>query len=327
MPLIEEIQIGNSKLSVKNYHCIECDDNFIPCKESDYYTKGKPGIRLYVHVTDYCNGNCPFCRRKDEPQKDSEVNPIIFEKYLRQISPFVASVDITGGEPMLFPGLTDELIGIADQILSPETEIDLVTNGTNFHYLPEMGNAARLTSVHLSRHMINDSDNQKLMGYKTPSSEEIVKVIQRLNDPGKVVLNCVLQEDGVASEADIADYLDFSIRLGVRNNSFIGMFRSTAFCREHYVSPWEMPFLTDNGCKKWNNEHPEQQFAIWNRHADHDFCRCLTGSYHNSYGRTRFYFRCPGDAIRPEYCRQLVYTSDNRVVAGFAQDSIVLLHE
>lgn len=139
------------------------------------------------------------------------------------------------------------------------------------------------------------------------------------------MLNCVLHKGGIEAVEDVADYLDFAINLGVRNNSFIGMFRTTAFCIEHYISPWSMPVLSDDGCKRWNESNPDKQFFIWNRHADHDWCRCLTGSYQNSSGRTRFYFHCPGEGKRPTFCRQLLYTAENELVAGYGCESKMLL--
>ena len=311
---------------VKNYYCATCRSNNDQCDPYGYVAKEKLGLRLYVHVTDLCNGKCPFCRRSDEPKSLSLVDPAIFEAHLSRLSPFVSSVAFTGGEPMLYPALIDDLIGIADRVLIPDTEIDLVTNGTNLSVLPSFKNADRLTSVHVSRHCIDDDENRILMRVDTPDADEIADTVRKVNDPGKIVLNCVLQTGGVSSEADITNYLDFAIQCGVRNTSFIGMFQANQFCREHHISPWAFSITTEGGCRKWNNEHTDQQLFIWNQHTDHDWCRCLTGSYNNSSGHTRFYFRCPGDtSTRPHYCRQLVYTPDNEVRDGFGVDSTLVL--
>ena len=323
--ILESVNVGEKSLKVKNYYCGSCGDSFQLPDQFEYLAKPKIGLRLYVHVTDQCNAACQFCRRRTETPTDSIVDPYQFERKLAIIAPHVSSIAFTGGEPLIYPELTDKLIGIASSMLDSETEIDLVTNGSNLDKLMRFKNIDRITSVHISRHRANDVDNNSLFSIRTATASELSEAIQRLNDPGKIVLNCVMQSGGVKTESDVADYLDFAISIGVKNTSFIGMFKANQYCIDHYVNPWNLSFFSEHGLEKWNEDHPDRQIEIWNRHADHDWCKCLTGSYENSKGKTRFYFRGPGNAPKPHYCRQFVYTSDNQVKDGFGPYSQVLL--
>jgi len=163
------------------------------------------------------------------------------------------------------------------------------------------------------------------MGREGPSVAEIRDFTQNLKDPGKVVLNCVLQKGGVEKCRDVAEYLDSAIYAGVQNSSFITMFMANEYCRENYLSAHMFPFVSDAGYAEWNRIHPDSQFSVWHRFSDREYCHCISGDYRNKSGRTRFYFRCPGNDTPVDYCRQLVYTADNRLQDGFGSGRKTLL--
>lgn len=50
----------------------------------------------------------------------------------------------------------------------------------------------RFESVHISRHKINGMENSMLIGRKTPAISDIKMLISQLDDPAKMVLNCVM---------------------------------------------------------------------------------------------------------------------------------------
>ena len=83
------------------------------------------------------------------------------------------------------------------------------------------------------------------------------------------------------------------------------------------ISALIFPFVSSLGYAGWNQNHPDAQFAVWNYHRDRKFCSCLSGGYRNAFGRTRFYFRCPGTEAALGICRQLVYTAENVLRDGF----------
>ena len=83
------------------------------------------------------------------------------------------------------------------------------------------------------------------------------------------------------------------------------------FCRQHYADQ-HMLLQTE-----------DVRFRFWNRYYDHDFCSCSSGSYEAAARGMRFYVRCMGSG-KPPYARQLVYTENNRLLAGFGGEEIVL---
>lgn len=220
------------------------------------------------------------------------------------IYPFVYGVSITGGEPMLYPSLVDEVASTVNDIMGSDVELDLVTNGTNLDKLVGLKMLDRFESVHISRHKIDDAENASLMGVKTPKISCIKTLISNLDDSAKIVLNCVMQKNGVSNLKQMSEYLEMAAWAGVRNTSFVGLFMANQFCKDNYISPASI----DLSCDK--------RFRIWNKFNDYNFCSCSSGDYTAKDGNVRFYYRCPGNSSA-NYCRQLVYTADNRLLAGF----------
>lgn len=125
---------------------------------------------------------------------------------------------------MLYPKLVDDVAMIVTDIMGTNIELDLVTNGTNWDEIPQLKMIDRFESVHISRHRIDDEGNAVLMGVKTPTIKEIKELVCKLDDPAKVVLNCVMQKNGVSNALEMADYLEMAAWAGVKNISFVGFF-------------------------------------------------------------------------------------------------------
>lgn len=323
---MKRIKIADTYLVVKDYHCVECGDFFKPLEGSSYIEKSETKLWLYVNATDFCNANCPFCVSRDScSMTHSTVDPSAFEDTLQLIKDFVCGVSITGGEPTLALEVVNQLIEVTDKILGHDIEIDLVTNGSNLDKLMHMQWFDRLTSIHISRHHYDDDINNSIMQWKVPAPFDIRTFMQEVNNPSRVVFNCVLQKGGITSCSDVQKFLDYSISLGVRNTSFITMIKANDYCCENYISALMFPFVSSLGYAGWNNSHPNAQFDIWNYHRDRKYCSCLSGGYKNENGRTRFYFRCPGEEASPDICRQLVFTSSNVLQDGFGNNRKILM--
>ena len=300
---MRQLRIGSAELTVKDYHCAGPDGVYIP--------KDSPKLWLYIHLTNRCNARCPFCVNPSANGAGREISLPALRDTLEKIRDAVGGVSITGGEPMLVPELVDETALAVTEILGREIQLELVTNGTN---LPEIGalkTQSRFSAIHISRHLVGDAANGALMGVRTPSWPRLRAFLSELDDPAGIVLNCVLQKGGVDSVEAVRSYLEMAAWAGVKNVSFIGMFRANDYCRERYVSPEVLDFADAPG------------FAVWNRFRDHDCCSCSGGDYRSENGYIRYYFRCPG-AGRAEYVRQLVYDSDDRLLAGFGGGQILL---
>lgn len=312
-----EITICGHKLPVKDYHCARNGDCFAASDSHEYIKKEELRLWLYVNITDRCNANCPFCVSGASAHNNAVVDLEQYKKAIEIAAPYIYGISFTGGEPLLYPELLNDLVSATAEVVPPDLEIDIATNGTNLDKLVNLPCFDRISSVHISRHVADDVANRELMGFAAPSAEKLKSVISALQDPGKIVFNCVMQKGGVENCQDVAKYLDFAISVGVRNSSFISMFHANEYCRQNYISANTFPIICDSDCDEWNREHPNAMFHIWNRYNDHAYCRCMSGSYHNAHGHTRFYFRCPGNEQTPDYCRQLVYTADNFLQDGF----------
>lgn len=292
---MKSIVIGNQTLIIKDYYC---------SNGSGYVSRDDGRLWLYVDLTDQCNARCPFCIN---PCRNDGRNPFRIEQF-RAILPGIAQhiygVSVTGGEPMLTPELLDDVLSTITDVFGHSVEIDIATNGTNIAMIPELRRLPAIDTIHISRHRIDDDENRQLMGFGAPSAVMLKDMIQRLSDPGKIVLNCILMNDGIDSASKMADYLDFAASIGVQNTSFIGMSICNPYCSAHYIDPASIDLSTD------------PRFHVWNRYQDHDYCSCSSGHYDAPSGTTRFYYRSMGTGKAP-YARQLVYTADNRLLAGF----------
>lgn len=299
---MKTIQIGNSRLSVKDYYCTQ---------RGTYIPRNDGKLWLYVNITDVCPGNCPFCVNPGRKSGTTTFDIDHFRDVLTRINPHVYGISFTGGEPLLEPAILDEAICLVSEIMGNSVEIDMVTSGIDIAGLLSLGAIKSLDSIHISRHRISDNKNLDLMGIAASSWAEIKKAIAVMSDPAKIVLNCILQKDGVASLDDIADYLESASEIGVCNVSFIGMIEANNYCREQYVNPREIDFAKD------------PRFRIWNKFHDHDYCSCSSGDFLAKDRWIRFYYRSPG-MKKPQYVRQLVYTANNKLLDGFAGQVIKL---
>ena len=321
---MDKICIAGNELLVKDYHCMQCGSFFKPLENESYLPKEETKLWLYVNVTDRCPAGCPFCVSSSAGERGGLVDPNLFGRTLEKIRAYVSGVSFTGGEPMLHPALLDELVGITDSLVGSNTGIEMVTNGTNMGAIPEMKHIDRVTTIHISRHHDSDDINRSLMQWNAPGVDDIRRLMANLRNSGRVVFNCVLQKGGIETAKDIKRYLDHAIALGVRNNSFITMFQANEYCQNHFVSAFSLPFVSDLGCSALNFGD-DSSFDVWNRHRDHSSCCCMSGGYHTKEGKTRFYFRCPGEDSGVAYCRQLVYTAENILQDGFGAGRIVLV--
>lgn len=293
---MKELQIGNRKLKVKDYYCAASD--------GEYIVRNDNKLWLYINITDVCNAMCPFCVNPSRASGDNPFSIKVLKQTLVNLSPFVYGVSITGGEPMLYPDLVDEVALVVTDILGVGIELDLVTNGTTLNKIPNLKMLERFESVHISRHNMDDKENAMLIGAKTPNISDIKQLVSNLDDPAKVVLNCVMQKNGVSNAQQMSEYLEMAAWAGVKNTSFVGLFMANQFCKDNYVSPASVDLSHD------------KRFRIWNKFNDYDFCSCSSGDYSAENGNVRFYYRCPGRS-GADYCRQLVYTADNRLLDGF----------
>ena len=292
---MKNLIIGDTQLKIKDYYCAN--------ERVGVIHNPNPKLWLYINLTNVCSAKCPFCvnPQRNKPERFNLTN---FKDILSYVLPNISGISITGGEPTMNIGLLEELTDIIDDATSSDLELDLVTNGAFLDKLIKMPNVDKFTTIHISRHMVDDEANQNVFGINVPTKKEIAECLSKLDDPGAVVLNCVLRKDGVNDINMVKEYLEMAARIGITNTSFIGMFPANSYCESNYVFPGNINFKGDS------------KFRIMNSQHDYDYCHCISGDYLSEYGYTRFYCRWPGKKCE-SYCRQLVYDSDNRLLDGF----------
>jgi cyclic pyranopterin phosphate synthase len=188
---------------------------------------GRAITDLRVSVTDRCNYRCVYCRTGNEGAQYTE---LAIEDYLRMVRIFVSlgveKIRLTGGEPLLRPGLTDmirELAGMRTafqpdgvRIDTPEhdglpLDIALTTNG---HLLA--GLAGPLKDAGLNRITVSmDAVDAETFTAITRVPRSFDKVLAGIREAkavglGPVKINCVLLRG--FNDGQIESFAEFSRR-------------------------------------------------------------------------------------------------------------------
>lgn len=156
---------------------------------------------LRISVMDRCNFRCPYCMPEDKYHKDfkflDSAERLSFDEILRIAKIFadlgVTKLRITGGEPLLRPGLAD-LIGDLTHISGIE-DIALTTNGVLLAQHAAALKAAGLDRVTVSLDSLDDKVFAIMSGgrsSKTRVLEGIAEAIQAGLEPIKV--NAVVKQ-------------------------------------------------------------------------------------------------------------------------------------
>jgi cyclic pyranopterin phosphate synthase len=182
---------------------------------------------LRVSVTDRCNYKCVYCRTGNEGVQYSE---LAISDYLRMVRVFVAlgveKVRLTGGEPLLRPGLVEmvrELAAMRTKYLPNETfadgmgkplDIALTTNGHLLEGLARPLKDAGLNRVTVSMDAV-DADTFTAVTRVPRSFDKVLAGIRKAQAVGlgPVKVNCVLLRG--FNDGQIEQFAEFSRREGV----------------------------------------------------------------------------------------------------------------
>lgn len=184
----------------------------------DSYGRAITDLRL--SVTDRCNYRCVYCRTGTDGAQYSDLPLADYARMLRLfVSLGVEKIRLTGGEPLLRPGLTELIQEAASlhRVFHPEggpPDIALTTNG---HLLAPMAaelRAAGLTRVTVSLDAV-DADTFGRMTRVPNGFARVLAGIRAAQDAGlgPVKVNCVLIR-GI-NDHQIEAFAEFSRREGV----------------------------------------------------------------------------------------------------------------
>jgi len=172
---------------------------------------------LRLSVTDRCNYRCVYCRTGEDGAQYSELPIADYARILRVfVSLGIEKIRLTGGEPLLRPGLLD-LIRETAQLRSdfvPSLDIALTTNGHLLASLARPLRDAGLSRITVSMDAVDSETFARIT--RVPGSFERVRDgIRAAQDAGfgPVKVNCVLMRG--FNDSQIEAFAEFSRNEGV----------------------------------------------------------------------------------------------------------------
>jgi hypothetical protein len=106
---------------------------------------------------------------------------------------------------------------------------------------------------------------------------------------------------------EIKKMLNYVGDVGVYKNGFVSLMKCNQFSRDHFINFNDIFRTLD------------ESFYLGHHFYNGDYCECVDGVYLTDKDKmVEFYARMVKDCECP-YTTQLVYTSDNRVTAGFGK--------
>ena len=267
-----------------------------------------PSLRLYIKLTDACNADCLFCANKesrdfgnlDFRKLEFVIRYLLDKKLLHGIS-------ITGGEPMMNPDKMNMLLNLIYGI-DPNMEVAISTNGYNLRSFLNMEHVNKLESIHISRHHYDDEVNYSIFGSReVASTEDIVALQEGLDDKRIININTLVMKDYIEDLASIRKMLNYVGDVGVYKNGFVSLMKCNQFSKDHFINFNDIFSLLD------------ESFYLGHHFYNGEYCECVDGVYLTDNEKmVEFYARMVKDCSCP-YTTQLVYTSDNKVTAGFGK--------
>ena len=296
---MDTINLFGEELIVRNSLCG-------PSKTSVY--KVEPSLRLYIKLTDSCNANCKFCA--NETCKD--FGTIDFQKlefvirYLKEKNR-LHGISITGGEPMTNPERMNDLLNLIWSI-DEDLEVAISTNGFNLREFANMDQVNKLESIHISRHHYDDEINKEIFKTDTIATTSDIMFLQdKLLDKQILNINTLVMKGYIENLEEIKRMLDYVGETGVYKTGFVSLMQCNDFSKEHFINFNDI----------FNNL--DEDFLLAHRFYNRDYCECIDGIYTSKNAKlVEFYARMVKECNCP-YTTQLVYTSDNKVTAGFGK--------
>lgn len=296
---MKKIEIFDNELLVKDYYCTNNPNN---------YKETLPKLRLYIKLTDACLANCKFCANYQSRDFGTiDLNKLAFViSYLKEKN-ILHGISITGGEPMTKP---DKLFQILDLIykIDEHMEVAISTNGYNCKEFKNYNKVNQLESIHISRHHYNDKKNQEIFGTNNiATTAEIIDLEQSLKDKKIININTIIMKSGINSLEEIKNMLTYVGDIGVYKNGFVSLMKCNKYAKKEFIN--------------FNSifERLDENFFPGHHFYSKAYCECVDGIYLTCHNRlVEYYARMVKDCDCP-YINQLVYTSDNKLTAGFGK--------
>lgn len=237
-------------------------------------------VNLYVKITDSCNANCSFCEYHDKESSftfDFEKFKYILETLTKK-NVHIHKVSFTGGEPTTNKTLLQKCV---EEVGALKYKPLVVVN-TNGFALKWLNSLYGVSSISLSRHVLDDFTSFKVMRSKSVATLKEIKAV----GSSKVHLTCNLLRGSIDSEESIISYLEQAKSLGVYDVGFVSLMKINSFCEQYHVDFNDIVFTNPRiVCnKEWSYK---------------DVCRCKNFLYLPKNGNkiVKFYsrYRCKNE--------------------------------
>lgn len=183
----------------------ETDNEFCIKKVSDINS-----ARLFIECTDSCNLSCPHCYGSFGNKKHNKLSIITFEKLLHKAAlAGVYEVDITGGEPFMFPHIDDLFMMLYKygMITTLFTNLTLCSE-KHLLLIKEYGIKTVVTSIESENKEIHD----RFRGMAGSLNKTVENIKWLVKNDIEVKVNYVLGNHNIA---DAQKNIDFICSLGV----------------------------------------------------------------------------------------------------------------
>lgn len=296
------VELFGKGYKIKDFNCAR--------EKNGVMYKRAPSVILYIKIDNSCNAKCEFCLNKQH----KEIGNIDLDKlkyivtYLNE-KRILASVTITGGEPMLNPKKVNDVINTIVSVV-PKICISISTNGTNIKKILEFDNIKNIEAIHISRHHYLDSENDRIFNCNTILSEDIRYVQEKLKN---IIINIVMFKKGLNSVNDIKNICEWAVSLKIRRIHLVSLINYNSFCMENFV---DVKTLVEE-CE---NQKILTKFIDYYRF---DNCECHYYYFNNNDMLNRLLVMSRYVKYNEyRYVEQLVYTNENKLLTGFDGEEI-----
>lgn len=296
---MEKIELFGHELIVRDSLCTT---------NTDVLKIVNPSLRLYIKLTDVCNANCLFCAN-GETKDFGDIDFSKLEFIIRYLldKNLLHGISITGGEPMVNPDKMNDLLNLIYGI-EPNMEVAISTNGFNLREFVNMEYVNNLESIHISRHHYEDRINENIFGSKlVANTDDIIYLLESLDDKRIININTMVMKGYINNLFEIKKMLDYVGDIGVYKNGFVSLMKCNDYSKEHFINFNDIFNSLD------------ENFFLGHHFYSGEYCECVDGLYLSSNNKlVEYYARMVKECNCP-YTTQLVYTSDNRLTAGFGK--------
>lgn len=263
-------------------------------------------VNLFVKVTNCCNARCAFCSNGSSHKDIEEFDQvklwnIVDELRARDI--LVNRINITGGEPSMYPEIVNQILDTATSEQYHKIHLHLNTNGL----LPAsqaMMRHLRWNSISMS---IHHYDLKKLTDiYGVPISKKAF-AFENI-DLDRVNASCNLMRGYIDSNTEVERMLKYAITLGLPRLGFVALMRVNDYCHDHYVDFDEIKF-----------EAIPHLYFTESRNRGND-CKCSNYLYNHSGKILEVYMR---NYANPNYCESSLMYDGQYLRQGFHDDNVI----